>query len=312
MSQRNLIKLQLNELKQKWQQLQDLPNIFAYRLNVSKSRYLPGKHKFYAELNPERTALRRPPQTIASLDPCFDEDKFNFNKIKPEECLMLISYHEQSSISMIINNSPLTLYHTLICPNVAQCLPQRITLEALSFCVDFLMALLQQGELNFRIGYNSPGALASVNHLHLHLMYIEKDIYVDHVKLQFLTHPDIYRLDETMPTEAICFQINTEDSEALKIEKLQRLNEFLQWLCNNNMPHNLFLTPERGQQQGKTLKVFVYVRKEYCFVKNVNTYNIGFCELAGYMPVGALQLYEQLNESEAIERINKETGDVFS
>lgn len=32
-----------------------------------------------------------------------------------------------------------------------------------------------------RIGYNSPGALASVNHLHLHLLYVEKNLYVEDV-----------------------------------------------------------------------------------------------------------------------------------
>lgn len=34
---------------------------------------------------------------------------------------------------------------------------------------------------SFRIGYNSPGALASVNHLHLHLLYIERKLYLTEV-----------------------------------------------------------------------------------------------------------------------------------
>jgi GDP-D-glucose phosphorylase len=32
-----------------------------------------------------------------------------------------------------------------------------------------------------RIGYNSPGALASVNHLHLHLLFVDKNLYVEDV-----------------------------------------------------------------------------------------------------------------------------------
>lgn len=87
--------------------------------------------------------------------------------------------YEGSKISMIINNSPLTRYHTLICPDVHLGLPQRICEKALRFCVDFLMNLIENGESNFRIGYNSPGALASVNHLHLHLMFIEQELYID-------------------------------------------------------------------------------------------------------------------------------------
>lgn len=87
--------------------------------------------------------------------------------------------YKDSKISMIINNSPLTRYHTLICPDVHLGLPQRICEKALRFCVDFLMNLIENGESNFRIGYNSPGALASVNHLHLHLMFIEQELYID-------------------------------------------------------------------------------------------------------------------------------------
>ncbi|XP_073840895.1 GDP-D-glucose phosphorylase 1 [Musca autumnalis] len=304
--------LLLDELKEKWQQLQLIPNIFAYRLNVTECKILPGEYGFYSELNPERTALRRPPQTILSLEPQFNEDKFNFKKVKPEECLMHVDY-EGSKMSIIINNSPLTRYHTLICPDVHSSLPQRICEKALQFCVDFLESLIENGERNFRIGYNSPGALASVNHLHLHLMFIVKDLYIDHVDLQFLSEPDIFRLAPNMPTEAICFQINLEDSKTVKLKKVKRLNEFLQWLCINNMPHNLFLTPERNlPNKTNVLKVFVFVRQEYCIVKNLNTYNIGFCELAGYVPVGGKELYDNLTEANIIQKINNETGNVFS
>lgn len=91
--------------------------------------------------------------------------------------LMKLKFQEDTEISFIINNSPLTKYHTLICPNVERMLPQRITLDALRFCADFLLSL--EGNHYFRIGYNSPGALASVNHLHLHLMLIEQKLYID-------------------------------------------------------------------------------------------------------------------------------------
>ncbi|XP_075160427.1 GDP-D-glucose phosphorylase 1 [Haematobia irritans] len=312
MTHSNRFKIPLYELKQKWQQLQKVPKVFAYSLNVSDSKYLPGKYGFYAELNPERTALRRPPQTILSLDPPFDEEQFNFKKINPQECLLTLPYTDNVNISLIINKSPLTKYHTLICPNVSEGLPQRITLQALTFCMEFLMSLLDDGEMNFRIGYNSPGALASVNHLHLHLMFIDKNLYIDDVKLRSLIDDGIYRFDETMPTEAICFQINPVDTEAMKTKKLENLNQFIQWLCTNNIPHNIFMTPDRIRIKEKNLKIFVFARKEYCVIKDLTTYNIGFCELAGYMPVGSREIFEQLNETDIVQRINNETGDVLS
>lgn len=114
-----------------------------------------------------------------SLNPAFDEEKFNFKKVAEQEILLKLQFEDDTDITFIINKSPLTLYHTLICPNVEKGLAQRITLNSLRFCVDFLLSIEQNRY--FRIGYNSPGALASVNHLHLHLMFVDKELYVDRV-----------------------------------------------------------------------------------------------------------------------------------
>ena len=109
---------------------------------------------------------------------------------------------EENSISFVVNSSPVTKYHTLLCPNLEAGLPQCMTLEALRFCVTFLLDLHQRNDWNgldftelggFRIGYNSPGALASVNHLHLHLIYLERVLYVDHVvRFLFLRQFSLY------------------------------------------------------------------------------------------------------------------------
>lgn len=48
----------------------------------------------------------------------------------------------------------------------------------MAFAIQLLHNL---NDKHFRIGYNSPGALASVNHLHLHLLYIEEHLFVEDV-----------------------------------------------------------------------------------------------------------------------------------
>lgn len=299
----------LNELKRKWLQRQNTDNVFAYNLNVTKTKYLPGNKIIYMEFNPQRTRLRRIPQTIGSLKPVFDEETFNFKKIKPLELLMSIPY-EGTDISMLINKSPLTRYHTLICPDVAAGQPQRLTLPALKFCVQFLLNIRDE-EKAFRIGYNSPGALASVNHLHLHLLYVTAYLYSDKAELELLQSTNIYRLSDKMPTEAICFIFTkTTDAEALSAQILKLFN-FIIWLCEHDIPHNLFLTPNRNESLGNVLKVFVFCRKSFCYVKDLNTYNIGFCEVSGYVTVGDEQLYERLTEQEVLAKIQQETGDVF-
>lgn len=78
----------------------------------------------------------------------------------------------------MINNSPLTKYHILIVPQLESCLPQIITKEAIEVALNIMQATNDKA---VRIGYNSPGALASVNHLHLHIVYVEHDLYIEDV-----------------------------------------------------------------------------------------------------------------------------------
>lgn len=82
------------------------------------------------------------------------------------------------SVSFIINNSPLTKYHILIVENLNLCQPQIITEDCIKIALNIMSST---DDKSIRIGYNSPGALASVNHLHLHLLSIEHDLYVEDV-----------------------------------------------------------------------------------------------------------------------------------
>ncbi|XP_017461378.1 PREDICTED: GDP-D-glucose phosphorylase 1 [Rhagoletis zephyria] len=298
----------LNDLKQKWLKLHITPDVFAYNLNVTKSKFLRVNNGIYVEYNPERTRLRRIPQTIEKLRPVFDEEQFNFKKINSLELLISIPY-EGSKISLIINKSPLTVFHTLICPDVAAGLPQCLTPLALKFCITFLLSLRDE-EKSFRIGYNSPGALASVNHLHLHLLYITTDLYIDKAEMKILKGGNIFRLSENMPTEAICFLFKKWNGSELTMQ-LQELYNFIIWLCDHNIPHNLFMTRHRSPLKDETLKVFVFTRKYFCYIKELNTYNIGFCEMAGYVTVGDLHLYENLTERQVISKIQDVTGNVY-
>lgn len=133
---------------------------------------------FILQLNPERNELRRTPQTLRTLREPFDENKFNFKQITTNELLSILDYNKEK-ISFIINKSPLTRYHIMICPNIEMGHKQQLTKSSLRFSIDFLRSLLSMEQYYLRIGYNSPGASSSVNHLHLHLLAIEKELYID-------------------------------------------------------------------------------------------------------------------------------------
>lgn len=101
---------------------------------------------------------------------------FNFNKIGRDELLFEIGYKGNHSVSFIVNSSPLTPAHCLVCPDLRDNKSQVLTSEAIEFALDLLKKL---GRRRFRIGFNSPGALASVNHLHLHLVDVPESLFVE-------------------------------------------------------------------------------------------------------------------------------------
>lgn len=133
-------------------------------------------------MNTDRTTLRRKPQAITSVVQPFNENVFNFNKVN--ECEILFQYHNQLNgnvaandvTTFLINNSPLTKFHSLICPRKSENLPQILTQECIELAIDLLTGL---NERSYRIGYNSLGAFASVNHLHLHLIWLTEKLFVE-------------------------------------------------------------------------------------------------------------------------------------
>lgn len=213
--------------------------------------------------------------------------------------------HGSPEVQMIINKSPITKYHTLICPEVGKNHTQRITRDALQFCITFMRNI---DDKDMRMGYNSPGALASVNHLHFHLLHMPQDLYIDHVPLDELAGGYVYRLSRRAPTEGICIVFNENDSDEQVAEKVDQLYMLAMWMCKNNMPHNLFLTQDRRPGKSGNVKVFVFARSEYCVNKDLAEFNVGFCELAGYIPLPDADKMENLTELQVLFRIRTITG----
>ena len=80
------------------------------------------------------------------------------------------------STMFLINNSPLTKYHLLIVPEVSKNHPQVMTQVCLELAIEIMKSTEDR---SIRLGYNSPGALASVNHLHLHLLHVDRELYTE-------------------------------------------------------------------------------------------------------------------------------------
>ncbi|XP_074296551.1 GDP-L-galactose phosphorylase 1-like [Silene latifolia] len=153
--------------------------LFRYDVTACETKVIPGDYGFIAQLNEGRHLKKRPTefQVDKVLQP-FDGNKFNFTKVGQEEVLFQFEASEDGDAQFIpnalidvenfpsvvaINVSPIEYGHVLLIPRIFECLPQRIDFD------NFLLALymaVEAGSPYFRLGYNSLGAFATINHLH--------------------------------------------------------------------------------------------------------------------------------------------------
>ncbi|THG13642.1 hypothetical protein TEA_024714 [Camellia sinensis var. sinensis] len=154
--------------------------LFRYDVTACETKVIPGEYGFIAQLNEGRHLKKRPTKFRVDkvLQP-FDGNKFNFTKVGQEEVLFQFEASdednetqffpnapidvENSPSVVAINVSPIEYGHVLLIPWILECLPQRI--DKVSFLLALYMAA-EAGNPYFRLGYNSLGAFATINHLH--------------------------------------------------------------------------------------------------------------------------------------------------
>uniref|UniRef100_A0A1D1Y3B8 GDP-D-glucose phosphorylase 1 n=1 Tax=Anthurium amnicola TaxID=1678845 RepID=A0A1D1Y3B8_9ARAE len=159
--------------------------LFRYDVTACETKVIPGEQGFIAQLNEGRHLKKRPTEFRVDqvLQP-FDPNKFNFTKVGQEEVLFRFEessdgkahYFDKAPVGtaappsvVAINVSPIEYGHVLLIPRVLECLPQRIDREC------FLLALRMAAEAGspyFRLGYNSLGAFATINHLHFQAYHL--------------------------------------------------------------------------------------------------------------------------------------------
>ncbi|KAI3717910.1 hypothetical protein L1987_69824 [Smallanthus sonchifolius] len=159
--------------------------LFRYDVTTCETKVIPGNYGFIAQLNEGRHLKKRPTefQVDKVLQP-FDGSKFNFTKVGQEEILFQFESSKDDEVKfypnapidvecspsvVAINVSPIEYGHVLLIPRILECLPQRIDNESL------LLALYMASEAAnpyFRLGYNSLGAFATINHLHFQAYYL--------------------------------------------------------------------------------------------------------------------------------------------
>jgi len=166
--------------------------LFRYDVTAVLTRLIEGASRYVAQYNEGRATKKR--QTEFKMDQVcqeFDAKKFNFTKADQKEVLFTFEENTnndndndeknkrseyivkgeiaQSPNLVLINVSPIEYGHVLLCPRVNDMLPQQIFLEAL---IPPLRMCAESKNPYFRVGYNSLGAYATINHLHFQAYYL--------------------------------------------------------------------------------------------------------------------------------------------
>lgn len=288
--------------------------LFRYHLGDLKTRILPGTSGYVAQLNIARGTERRKPQEILSVQQGFNPKQFNFNKINQDEVIMEMAKDVEegdetsrpSKMVVLINVSPLEFGHCLFVPDPSLCFPQVLTKFAIQAGIESVFLSSHPG---FRVGFNSLGALASVNHLHLHGYYLNQPLSIESMAVKPLV-PDksFYRLLDF--PGGYLFYATSECVE----EVARAICQCTDFLVERNIAHNVFMTrgcPPCDGMQGRDgqcrrgVRIAVFPRLSCFGCKEESAFNVALCELAGHLPFKNRRDFELSTEKDVKDIIQK-------
>ncbi|KAM4749023.1 GDP-D-glucose phosphorylase 1 [Rhinophrynus dorsalis] len=305
--------------------------LFRYSLWSLQTKILTGSVRYVAQLNIKRGVERRKPEDIRSIQQKFNSRQFNFNMIKPEEILFQMSrssaenadeecidqgsgYNnvepsmsskcKSNSTLVAINISPLEFGHVLFIPDPSLCLPQILTQDLMWFGLESVLLSSHPG---FRVGFNSLGGFASVNHLHLHGFYLDHELLIESSCSKPLVPEINFHLLTDFPAPGFFFYTDGKDLEYVA-QNICRVTDFL---VGKNIAHNLFVT--RGSKPGSMrwsearegVRIVIWARKTCFGAKEESAFNVALCELAGHLPIKNQEDFNSLTEETVIHIINQ-------
>lgn len=291
-----------------WKERMDR-GLFRYRLGDLPTRIIPGQHGYVAQLNVERATEKRKPQEILNIQQEFNAKQFNFNKVNPEEIIFEMTKEnggngkgqdQPGKMVVLINVSPLGFGHCLFVPDPSLCYPQVLTKFAIQTGIE---SVLLSSDPGFRVGFNSLGAFASVNHLHLHGYYLDRELRVESKPAEpLLPDKGFYRFPDF--PGGFLFYTESEGVEDVS----GSIWEVTDFLVSNNIAHNVFLTRgvspcghtqiKESHQSRNGVRIVVWPRVSCLGAKELSAFNTALCELAGHLPFKNKSDYELATEED--------------
>lgn len=285
--------------------------LFRYDVTACETKVIQGEHGFVAQLNEGRHLKKRPTEfQVDKVMQPFDENKFNFTKVGLEEVLFQFEASEDGEIHfypnapidadkspsvVAINVSPIEYGHVLLIPRILEHLPQRIDHESL------LLALYmahEAGNPYFRLGYNSLGAFATINHLHFQAYYLAVPFPIEKAATRKIT--DFYggvKISKILkyPVRGLVFEGGNS------VESLSNaVADTCICLQDNNIPYNVLIS-----DSGKRIFVLPQCYAEKQALGEVDPelldtqVNPAVWEISGHMVLKRKEDYEGASEEKA-------------
>ncbi|KAI3456892.1 hypothetical protein Pfo_013555 [Paulownia fortunei] len=285
--------------------------LFRYDVTACETKVIPGESGFIAQLNEGRHLKKRPTEFRVDkvLQP-FDENKFNFTKVGQEEVLFQFEASEDTDVQFFpnapidienspsvvaINVSPIEYGHVLLIPRILECLPQRIDRE--SFLLALYMAV-EAGNPYFRVGYNSLGAFATINHLHFQAYYLATPFPIERAPSKKITTTSggvkiSYILN--YPVRGLVFECGNTLEDLSNV-----VSDSCICLQENNIPYNVLIA-----DSGKRIFLFPQRYAEKQALGEVSSelldtqVNPAVWEISGHMVLKRKEDYEEASEENA-------------
>ncbi|KAF6159090.1 hypothetical protein GIB67_032707 [Kingdonia uniflora] len=285
--------------------------LFRYDVTACETKVIPGEHGFIAQLNEGRHLKKRPTEFRVDkvLQP-FDETKFNFTKVGQEEVLFQFEESdcneaqfipsapmdtENSPSVVAINVSPIEYGHVLLIPRILEHYPQRIDRVSLSLA---LYMAAEAGNPYFRLGYNSLGAFATINHLHFQAYYLAVPFPIEKASTRKITTADdSVKISElsNYPVRGLVFEggNNLEDLSVI-------VSDSCIFLQDNNIPYNVLIS-----DSGKRIFLLPQCYAEKQALGEVSSelldtqVNPAVWEISGHMVLKRKKDFEEASEENA-------------
>ncbi|KAE8706551.1 GDP-L-galactose phosphorylase 1 [Hibiscus syriacus] len=285
--------------------------LFRYDVTACETKVISGEHGFIAQLNEGRHLKKRPTEFRVDkvLQP-FDGNKFNFTKVGQEEVLFQFEASEDGEVQFFpkapidvenspsvvaINVSPIEYGHVLLIPRILECLPQRIDHKSLLLA---LYMAAEAGNPHFRLGYNSLGAFATINHLHFQAYYLAVPFPIEKAPTKKIT---------TLNDGVIISELLKYPVRGLVFgggNTLQDLSDTVSDACiclqDNNIPYNVLIS-----DCGKRIFILPQCYAEKQALGEVNSelldtqVNPAVWEISGHMVLKRRKDYDESSEENA-------------